>query len=69
MIKHFNRSHCTGCIRGEGRDIFGHKVIISGIHAFEYTVIIITSSTSETIRRFPNGREARRYFSAVTRHY
>lgn len=60
----YNRINCTGCIRGEGRDIFGRKVIISGIHAFEYSVTIITA-TSETIRRFPNGREARRYFTAI----
>lgn len=62
----YNRNRCTGCVRGEGKNVFGHKVIIAGIHAFEYSVTIITA-TSETIRRFPNGREARRYFAAIVK--
>ncbi len=66
MPRTFNRSNCTGCIRGEGRDFFGNKVIISGVHAFEYSVVIISGST-EQIRRFPNGKTARVFFAKITR--
>lgn len=66
MPRTFNRRNCTGCVRGEGRDLLGNKVIISGVHAFEYSVVIISGSL-EQIRRFPNGKEARAFFARVTR--
>ena len=66
MSRIFNRNNCTGCIRGEGRDLLGNKVIIAGVHAFEYTVVVI-SVTSETFWRFPNGRKARAFFAKITR--
>lgn len=66
MPRTFNRCNCTGCVRGEGRDLFGNKVIISGVHAFEYSVVIISGAT-EQIRKFPNGKKARVFFAKITR--
>ena len=65
-MANFNPHNCEGRVRGEGRDVFGNRVLILGVHAFEYSVIVYKQSL-EIIRRFPNGREARIYFAKITR--
>lgn len=58
----YHRANCTGCVRGRFTDRYGRRITISGVHAFSYTIEIV-SITTVTVEHYPNGKEARARFN------
>lgn len=57
----YHRENCDCFIREIIVDIYGRKIILSGQHAFEWIITIV--SIDRIVRTtFPNGREARKEF-------
>lgn len=64
--RHYNRANCTGCVRGCFTDQYGRRITISGVHAFSYTIEIM-SITTITVEHYHNGAEARVRFNNLKR--
>lgn len=62
----FHRENCTNCIRMSIVDMLGRTIVLSGIHAFEWQVSII-SDNNLTIIRFANRIEATKEFNKYRR--
>ena len=62
----FHRENCNTCIRMSIVDILGRTIILSGTHAFEWSVII-ANKHSLTIIRFANRVEATKEFNKYKR--
>lgn len=62
----FHRENCNTCIRMSIVDILGRTIVLSGTHAFEWQIAIVTS-TSLTIIRFANRVEATKEFNKYRR--
>lgn len=41
----YHREKCTSCIRMKTKDIFGRDLILTGTHAFEWSVSIISKGS------------------------
>ncbi len=57
----YHRENCDCSIREVIVDVYGRRVILSGQHAFEWSITICTRETMVTIT-YPNGKEARKEF-------
>lgn len=66
-MKTYNRANCTGTIRGTFVDKYKRRITISGVHAFEYTIEIVTITKVTIIEHYHNGAEARRRFNNLKR--
>lgn len=66
MATRFNRNHCTGCVRGCFTDKYGRKITMCGVHAFEYTIEIV-SITTIIVEHYPNGATARVRYNNLKR--
>lgn len=62
----FHRENCNTCIRMSIVGILGRTIILSGTHAFEWSVII-ANKHSLTIIRFANRVEATKEFNKYKR--
>lgn len=57
----YNKNNCDCFLRKVVTDIYGREIVLSGRHAFEWSITIHTNTTiTETI--YPNGATARREF-------
>lgn len=64
--KHFHRENCQNLIRMAFTDPIGRVIILSGIHAFEWTVTVFSGSAMTTIT-FSNRAEATKEFNRYRR--
>lgn len=55
----YHRENCDCLIREVIVDVYGRRVILSGRHAFEWSITVCTSERIVRIT-YPNGREARK---------
>lgn len=62
----FHRENCNNCIRMSFTDILGRTIVLSGIHAFEWLIAIISSDTMIVIQ-FANRVEATKEFNKYRR--
>ena len=58
----FHRENSNRFIRETIVDIYGREVILSGQHAFEYSITVISITGKIVTTNFKNGREARKEF-------
>lgn len=65
-MKHFNKSNCTSCLRGQHVDKWGRTITIFGTHSYEWG-IEIKGVGSYNIERFSNGTDARKRFNQLKR--
>jgi hypothetical protein len=68
----YHRENCDCSIREVIVDVYGRKIILSGQHAFEYSItvnsITVISITGRiVITDFKNGKEARKEFCKYKR--
>lgn len=56
----YHRENCDTCIRETFIDIYGRTIYLSGTHAFEYTISIISITGNIQTTTYKNGREARK---------
>lgn len=61
-----HRENCDCFIRETIIDIYGRKISIGGRYAFEYS-ITIQFNNSITVRKFPDGKSARKEFQKYKR--
>ena len=64
-MRNYNKSNCTGIVRGQITDKYGRKITIQGVHAFEYTIVIETPLHTITIEQYTNGAIARKRFNEL----
>lgn len=64
-MKTYNRANCTGIIRGTFVDKYSRTITISGVHAFEYTIEIVTITKVTITERYHNGAMARKRFNEL----
>lgn len=57
-----DRENCDCSIREVIVDVYGRKIILSGQHAFEYSITVISITGRIVITDFKNGKEARKEF-------
>lgn len=62
----FHRENCTNRVRLSFNDAIGRTIILTGIHAFEWQINIITDNTMISIR-FANRQEATKEFNKYKR--
>lgn len=43
-------------------DVYGRRIILSGQHAFEYSITVISITGRIVVTNFKNGKEARKEF-------
>lgn len=55
----YHRENCDCSIREVIVDVYGRKIILSGQHAFEYSITVISITGRIVITDFKNGKEAR----------
>lgn len=61
--KHFNKSHCTNKVRQSTIDFMGRQVVLTGIHAFEWSITIIDlTNRSITTTIYRNRVEATKIY-------
>nr|DAG91918.1 MAG TPA: hypothetical protein [Crassvirales sp.] len=58
----YHRENCDCSIREVIVDVYGRKIILSGQHAFEYSITVISITGRIVITDFKNGKEARKEF-------
>lgn len=58
----YHRENCDCFIREVIVDAYGRRVILSGQHAFEYSITIISITGRIAVTNFKNGKEARKEF-------
>ena len=56
----YHRENCDCSIREAIVDVYGRKIILSGQHAFEYSITVISITGRIVITDFKNGKEARK---------
>lgn len=64
--KHFHRENCQNLIRMAFTDPIGRVIILSGIHAFEWTVTVFSGPVMTTVT-FRNRAEATKEFNRYRR--
>jgi hypothetical protein len=62
----FHKENCNNNIRNSITDILGRTVVLSGIHAFEWKITII-SGTCMTTQEFNGRKEATKEFNKFKR--
>lgn len=62
MKRKYHRENCKNCIRMTFIDQLGRKIILSGIHAFEWEVSILHNNNLTTVK-FANRIEATKEFN------
>lgn len=62
----FHRENCNTCIRMSIVDILGRTIVLSGTHAFEWSIAIISNDTM-TVIQFANRIEATKEFNKYRR--
>lgn len=62
----FHRENCNTCIRMAIIDILGRTIVLSGTHAFEWQISIV-SGNSITIIKFANRVKATQEFNKYRR--
>lgn len=60
-MKNYHRENCESLIRETTIDKYGRKVILSGQHAFEWSISVV-EYRKITITRYKNGSIARAEF-------
>lgn len=58
----YRRENCDCFIREVIVDVYGRRVILSGQHAFEYSITVISITGRIAATNFKNGKEARKEF-------
>lgn len=58
----YHWENCDCFIREVIVDVYGRRVILSGQHAFEYSITIISITGRIAVTNFKNGKEARKEF-------
>lgn len=66
-MRNYNKSNCTGCVRGQFIDIYERRITIVGQHAFSYTIEIVSILGVSTYERYSNGKQARKRFNELKR--
>ena len=64
-MRNYNKSNCTGCVRGQFIDIYERRITILGQHAFSYTIEIVLILGVSTYERYQNGKQARKRFNEL----
>lgn len=58
----YHRENCDNFVREIIVDIWGRTIIMSGQHAFEYNITIISITGEPKTITYKNGKEARKEF-------
>lgn len=66
-MKRYNKANCTGIIRAEFIDRWGRKIILTGIHAFDWSIYIIGITGNVSVEHYDKGAQARKRFSNLKR--
>ena len=66
-MRTYNKHNCTGIIRAEFIDRWGRKIILTGIHAFDWQIHIVSIIGNISIEHFEKGVLARKRFSELKR--
>ena len=66
-MKQYNKKNCQGCIRGTFTDKYNRTITISGVHAYEYTIEIVTISKVSICEKYKDGKSARKRFQELKR--
>ena len=64
----FHRENCETRIREVVKDMFGNTIVLSGQHAFEWS-ITVCSHNVYTKTTYKNGKEARKQFRKYKNKY
>ena len=57
----YHKENCDRFVRETIIDTWGRTIVLSGQHAFEWTITICTKTTMVTTK-YPNGSKARKEF-------
>lgn len=57
----YHQENCDRFVRETLIDTWGRTIVLSGQHAFEWTITICTKTTMVTTK-YPNGNKARKEF-------
>jgi hypothetical protein len=57
----YHQENCDRFVRETIIDTWGRTIVLSGQHAFEWTITICTKTTMVTTK-YPNGKKARKEF-------
>lgn len=57
----YHQENCDRFVRETIIDTWGRTIVLSGQHAFEWTITICTKTTMVTTK-YPNGNKARKEF-------
>ena len=63
----YHKENCNTLVREVIVDIWGRKIVISGTHAFEYSITVISITGKAVTTTYKNGREARKEFQKYKR--
>lgn len=66
-MRTYNKRNCVGVVRAEFIDKWGRKIILIGIHAFDWQVYIIGITGRTSIEHFNKGAQARKRFNELKR--
>ena len=66
MARKFNRDNCDCFVRDVITDIYERTIVLSGQHAFEWSISICTKTSIYTTH-YPNGNIARKEFNKLKR--
>lgn len=67
-MKHtYHRENCDTLVREVIVDVWGRRIVISGTHAFEYNITVISITGRAVTTTYKNGREARKEFQRYKR--
>lgn len=67
-MKHtYHRENCDTLVREVIVDAWGRKIVISGTHAFEYSITVISITGRAATTTYKNGKEARKEFNKYKR--
>lgn len=67
-MKHtYHRENCDTLVRESIVDVWGRRIVISGTHAFEYSITVVSITGHSVTTTYKNGREARKEFQKYKR--
>lgn len=67
-MKHtYHRENCDTLVREVIVDVWGRRIVISGTHAFEYSITVISITGRAVTTTYKSGREARAAFQRYKR--
>lgn len=66
-MKTYNKKNCVGLVRAEFIDKWGRKIILTGIHAFDWSIYIVGITGNIAIEHYSKGVHARKRFSELKR--